>query len=163
MSVTPGEKPPKKPPKPKHGVSKGLITTSGPVTQDPERHFLTHKDYALEMMESIIRDKDVDPCTEQAMEELGASSLFDLARVCSFLCLSIYSFLCLIADGYPVLQALVRMKVLQDRGVAKEGVITCLYKRIKNLIDKQEQYKGALRNLNQEVKELREKLEEEGR
>ena len=54
------------------------------------------------------------------------------------------------------------MKALQDRGVTKEGVITCLHKRIKNLNDEQEQYKGALHTLNQEVKELREKLEEEG-
>ena len=30
------------------------------------------------------------------------------------------------------------MKALQDRGVAKEGVITCLHKRIKNLTDGQE-------------------------
>ena len=48
------------------------------------------------------------------------------------------------------------MKALQDRGVTKEGVITCLHKRIKNLNDEQEQYKGALHTLNQEVKELRE-------
>ena len=91
VSITPGEKPPKKPspPKPKHGVSKGLMTTSDPVSQDPKRYLLTHKDYALEMIESIIRDKDVDHCAEQAMEELGASGLFDLARVRSFLYLSI--------------------------------------------------------------------------
>ena len=123
MSVALREKPPKKPSplKPKHGVGKGLMMMSGPVTQDPKRHLLTHKDYALEMMESIIRDKDMDPCAEQATEELEASGLFDLARVRSFLCFSIYSFLCLIANGYPVLQVLVHMKVLQDRGIAKEG------------------------------------------
>lgn len=55
------------------------------------------------------------------------------------------------------------MKALQDRGIVKEGVIARLHKRIKNLIDGQKQYKKALRTLNQEVKELREKLEEEGR
>ena len=55
------------------------------------------------------------------------------------------------------------MKALQDKGVAKEGVITRLHKRIKNMIDRQKQYKEALRTLNQEVKELREKLEEEDR
>ena len=97
VSVTSGEKPSKKPspPKPKQGVGKGLMTTSGPITQDPEHHLFTHKDYALEMMESIIRDKDVDPCAEQAMKELGALGLFDLTRVHSFLCFSIYSFLML--------------------------------------------------------------------
>ena len=165
VSVTPGEKLPKKPspPKPKHGVSKGLMTTFGPVTQDPQRRFLTHKDYALEMMETIIRDKDVDLCAEETMEELGVLGLFYLARVRFFLCFSIYSFLCLIVDSYPVLQVLVHMKALQDRGVAKEGVITRLHKRIKNLTDGQEQYKSALRTLNQEVMELKGKLEEEGR
>ena len=55
------------------------------------------------------------------------------------------------------------MKALQVKGVANEGVITCLQKRVKNLTDGQEQYKTALRTLNQEVKELREKLEEESR
>ena len=55
------------------------------------------------------------------------------------------------------------MKALQDKGVAKEGVITRLHKCIKNMTDRQKQYKEALRTLNQEVKELREKLEEEDR
>ena len=40
------------------------MTTSGFVVQDPNRRLLTHKDYALEMVESIIRDKDVDLCVE---------------------------------------------------------------------------------------------------
>ena len=52
------------------------------------------------------------------------------------------------------------MKALQDKGIAKERVITRLHKCIKNLTDGQEQYKGALWTLNQEVKELRQ--EEEG-
>ena len=68
-------------PKLSHGAGKGLMTTSGPVAQGPNRRLLTHKDYAVEMMESIIRDKDVDPCAEQGTEELGASGFFDLARV----------------------------------------------------------------------------------
>ena len=61
-SVTPGEKLPKKPSPPKHGAGKGLMTTLGPVTQDSECRLLTHKDYAVEMLESIIKDKDVNPC-----------------------------------------------------------------------------------------------------
>ena len=52
------------------------------------------------------------------------------------------------------------MKALQDRGVAKEVVITYLHKRVKILTDEQEQYKGAVRTLNREVKDLRGKLEE---
>ena len=57
------------------------MTTLGLITQEPNRHLLTHKDYAIEMMDSIINDKDVDSCVEQATEELGASGLFNLARV----------------------------------------------------------------------------------
>lgn len=87
VSVTTGEKLPKKlsPPKPKHGVGKGLMTTSSPVAQDPNHRLLTHKDYVVEMIESIIRDKDVDPCAEETTKDLGASGLFDLARVRFFL------------------------------------------------------------------------------
>ena len=55
------------------------------------------------------------------------------------------------------------MKALQDRSVAQERVIARLRKRNKTLTDEQEQYKDALRTLNKEVKELREKLKEEGR
>ena len=52
------------------------------------------------------------------------------------------------------------MKALQDRGVAKEGVIARLHKHIKILMDEEEQYKGAVRTLNQEVKVLTVKLKE---
>ena len=75
------------------------MTTSGPVAQGPDCCLLTHKDYAVEVMESIIKDKDVDPCAEQATEELGALGLFDLAWVRFFLPFSLYSFLCSIADS----------------------------------------------------------------
>ena len=85
--VTPGDKLPKKPlpPKPSHGVGKRLMTTSGPVSQGPDHRLLSHKDYAVEMIESIIKDKDVDLCAEQMMKELRLSSLFYLARVRLFL------------------------------------------------------------------------------
>ena len=55
------------------------------------------------------------------------------------------------------------MKALQVKCVANEGVIARQQKRIKNMTNWQEQYKSALRSFNQEVKELKEKLEEEGR
>ena len=54
------------------------------------------------------------------------------------------------------------MKALQVKGVANEGVIAHQEKHIKNLIDGQDQYKDAFHTLNREVKELKEKLEEEG-
>ena len=61
------------------------MTTSGPITEEPNHRLLTHKDYVVEVIESIIKDKDVDPCAEQRTEELGASGLFDLTRIRLFL------------------------------------------------------------------------------
>ena len=55
------------------------------------------------------------------------------------------------------------MKTLQDRGVAKEGVISRLHKRIELLTNEEEQYKGAIRSLNEKVKNLKGKLKKEGR
>jgi len=92
VSLTPRKELPKKPSPPKHGADKGLMTSSSPVTKGIDRRLLTHKDYAVEMMESIIKDQDVDPCTEQGTEELGSSGLFDLAWVCPFLS-SLYLFI----------------------------------------------------------------------
>ena len=66
------------------------MTILGAVIQDPDCRLLTHKDFALKMVEYIIRDKDVDPCAEQRTDEIGASSLFDLAWVCFFLCFFVY-------------------------------------------------------------------------
>ena len=53
------------------------------------------------------------------------------------------------------------MKTLQDRCVAKEGVISRLRKCNETLTNEQDQYKDALRTLNKEVTELNEKLKEE--
>ena len=84
VSVIPGEKLPKKPSLLKHGVGKGLMMTPGPITQDSKHRLLTHKDYAIKMFESIIKDKDADPCVGQATGELGNSGLYDLAWVSIF-------------------------------------------------------------------------------
>ena len=54
------------------------------------------------------------------------------------------------------------MKALQDRCVTKEGVIAHFYKRIELLTDEEKQYKEAICSLNEEVKELKGKLVEEG-
>ena len=55
------------------------------------------------------------------------------------------------------------MKVLQDRSVTQEGVISMLCKHNETLTNEQEQYKGAFRMLNKEVTALIEKLKEEAR
>ena len=53
-----------------------------------------------------------------------------------------------------------RMKVLQDRSITQEGVISHLRKHNETLTNEQEQYKEALRTLNKEVMTLIENLEE---
>ena len=55
---------------------------------------------------------------------------------------------------------MVRIKALQDRCLAKEGVVTRVRKHNAALMNKQGQYKEAMCTFNQEVKELREKLVE---
>ena len=53
-----------------------------------------------------------------------------------------------------------RVTALQDRCVAKEGVVTWVRKHNTNLMNEQAQYKDVVRMLNQELKEVREKLVE---
>ena len=53
-----------------------------------------------------------------------------------------------------------RVKTLQDRCVAKEGVVTQVWKYNTNLMNEQGQYKETVRMLNNELKEVRGKLEE---
>ena len=72
------------PPKPSHGVGKELMTRKGLIAQGAVCHLLTHKEHAIEMVESIIKEMDLNPCAEQMTEDLGASGLFDLFRVCFF-------------------------------------------------------------------------------
>ena len=50
--------------KPSHGVGKGLMTRKGPVTQGIVRRLLMHKDHAFEMVDSIIKETDLDPCAD---------------------------------------------------------------------------------------------------
>ena len=47
----------------------------------------------MKVIESIIKDKDVNPYAEQTMKEFGASGLLDLARACFFLPFFLYSFM----------------------------------------------------------------------
>ena len=85
VAITLGDVYPKKsPPKPGRGASKGMMTSTGLVIEGP-RCLLTHKDYAVEKVQSLIKSTDVDPCVELGTEELGASALFYLTRVNPFL------------------------------------------------------------------------------
>lgn len=55
-------------------------------------------------------------------------------------------------------QALVRVKALRDRCVAKEGVVSRVRSHNKNLLNQQAQYKEAVRILNQELQDVNTKL-----
>ena len=81
------------PPKLDHKVGKGLMTATGPVTQVIVRRLLTHKEHVVEMVESIIKETDLDPYAEQMTKDLGASGLFDLARVFFLILYSISCFI----------------------------------------------------------------------
>ena len=80
-AVTPSSIKEKSPPKPSHGVGKGLMTSLGPVNEGPCR-LLTHKDYAVKEVRSFVKLTDIEPCDQLGTEDLGASALFDLTRVC---------------------------------------------------------------------------------
>ena len=56
------------------------MTSTGLVNEGPYR-LLTHKDYAIGEVESLIKPTDIEPCDQVGMEDLGASALFDLTRV----------------------------------------------------------------------------------
>ena len=60
-----GDKPKKSsPPKLSRGASKGLMTVTGLVTQRIVRRLLTYKEHVVEMVESIIKETDLDPCAK---------------------------------------------------------------------------------------------------
>ena len=71
----------KSPLKPSHGAGKGAMTSLGPVSEGPRR-LLTHKDYAVGEVKSFIKLTEIEPCDLLEMEDLVASALFDLTRVC---------------------------------------------------------------------------------
>ena len=83
-AITPGDASPKgkSPLKPSHGAGKGTMTSSGPIIEGP-CCLLTHKDYAVKEVGSFVKSTDIRPCDLVGTEDLGASALFDLTRVCS--------------------------------------------------------------------------------
>ena len=60
----------------------GVMTSSGPVNEGP-CCLLIHKDYAVKEVGSFIKPMDIGPCDLLGMEDLRASAIFDLTRVCS--------------------------------------------------------------------------------
>ena len=67
--------------KPSYGAGKGAMTSSGPILEGPS-YLLTHKAYAIGEVGSFVKLTDLEPCDLVRMEDLGASALFDITRVC---------------------------------------------------------------------------------
>ena len=58
-TITPGDEHVKgSSPKSSRGTTKGVMTSSGPIIEGP-RHLLTHKDYAIEGVESLVKPTDI--------------------------------------------------------------------------------------------------------
>ena len=76
-----GDQQQKSPPPLRREVDKGLMMSKGPVVTNPFQRLVTHKDYALEMVNLITKKMDSDPCDKHTTEDLEASGLYDLSRV----------------------------------------------------------------------------------
>ena len=57
------------------------MTSSGPVIKGLYC-LLTHKGYAVGEVGSFVKPTDLEPCDLVRTEDLGASALFDITRVC---------------------------------------------------------------------------------
>ena len=71
----------KVPTPPRHGAGKGLMIAQGPISSNPIQRLVSHKENAEEMVNSIIKDMDMDECVNHVTEELGVSGLFNLVGV----------------------------------------------------------------------------------
>lgn len=60
------------------------MTGKGPVVSDPVQRLITDKEYVVEMVNSIIKKTNLDPCGEHTTKDLGDSGLYDLSKVRSY-------------------------------------------------------------------------------
>ena len=70
------------------------MTSSGLVPEGPSC-LLTHKVYAVGEVGSFMKPTDLEPCDLVGTEDLGASALFDITRVCLLLTRSVWFYLLL--------------------------------------------------------------------
>ena len=54
----------------------------GPIVPGPVQRLVTHKNYAVKMVNLIVKETDLDPYGEHTSEDLGAFGLYYLSRVC---------------------------------------------------------------------------------
>ena len=80
--------------KPSHGAGKGVMTSSSPVPEGPSC-LLTHKAYAVGEVGSFMKPTDLEPYDLVGMEDLEASALFGITRVCLLFIDSVWFYLLL--------------------------------------------------------------------
>ena len=81
--------------KPSHGAGKSAMTSSDLVPEGPSC-LLTHKAYAVGEVGSFVKPTDLEPCDLVGTEDLGASTLFDITRVCLLFTSSVRFYLLLV-------------------------------------------------------------------
>ena len=59
------------------------MTRKGPIAPNLVQRLVTHKDYVVEMVTSIIKETNLDLCGGHTLVDLGASGLYNLSKVCS--------------------------------------------------------------------------------
>ena len=67
------------------------MTSSGPVLEGPSC-LLTHKAYAIGEVGSFVKPTDLEPSDLVGTEDLGASALFDITKVCLLITSSVWVF-----------------------------------------------------------------------
>ena len=80
--------------KPSHGVGKGAMTSSGPIPKGPSC-LLTHKAYTVGEVGSFVKPTNLELYDFVGMEDLEASALFDITRVCLLFIDSVWFYLLL--------------------------------------------------------------------
>ena len=80
--------------KPSHGAGKGVMTSSGPIL-GASCCLLTHKGYAVGEVDLFVKPTDLEPYDLVGTEDLGASTFFDITRVCLLFTRSIWFYLLL--------------------------------------------------------------------
>ena len=66
---------------PSRGAGKGAMTSSGPVPEGPS-FLLTHKAYIVGEVGFFVKPTNLEACNLVGTDDLGASALFDITRVC---------------------------------------------------------------------------------
>lgn len=69
---------------PSHGVSKGLMTSQGRIVPSPFPLLVKDREYTVNTAHSIVRDVDLDKCSEHETNPFGDSGFQDMMRVSLF-------------------------------------------------------------------------------